>query len=306
MALRSKILTHALPLIPTHSFTPSTLTYSLSSLSKSHPDYQDGPVSDSIIDTLFGGDVGAKKALLQAWEQDGLRSMTGTNALASGSGSVSGPSSTSSDNGPQETSSNMSDNPTIGAPSGYAPPNETTASDGYRLRQMLASRLDYSSRVGEHLVEAYALLSSPASTPSVPLPTKTLSFLSSLTPRIPPLYSPPGSTEKYRDAYTNEDYASPSTTGADRPLESSASLASQSLLDRLPLLRVNPIGPLAYAWQIADEALYTLEKSRKVQKGMMNEPVGTGVSEKPVLRLILEEGRGGGGDTSAHSGKTDI
>lgn len=248
MALRSKILTHALPLIPTHSFTPLALTQSLSSLPTSHQDYRPDNIPDAVIDTLFGGDVGAKKALVQAWEKDGLSSMTRNTLVhdhSSGSGTRAGTNAVAS----------SSTNP--GPPTGGI-----TETERLRLREMLFSRLEYSSRVGEHLVEAYASLTSPSSTPSIPLPSKTISYLSSLAPSIPPLYSPPGGRAPLSD-FERESASPPSLP---------------AFLDRLPFLRVRPLGPLAYAWSIADEALYTLEKDRAGSKGLMNEPVGAGVS----------------------------
>jgi hypothetical protein len=39
---------------------------------------------------------------------------------------------------------------------------------------------------------------------------------------------------------------------------------------------MNPLGPLSYAWKIADRACYSLEKDRGLKKGMGGEPVGAG------------------------------
>jgi hypothetical protein len=46
--------------------------------------------------------------------------------------------------------------------------------------------------------------------------------------------------------------------------------------NRIPLFRVNPLGPLSYAWKISDKAWYAVEKERGLKKGMNNEPVGAG------------------------------
>jgi hypothetical protein len=47
---------------------------------------------------------------------------------------------------------------------------------------------------------------------------------------------------------------------------------------RLPFLRFSPLGPLSYAWRIADEAMALQDKSKPLKKGVMDEPVGAGVS----------------------------
>lgn len=47
---------------------------------------------------------------------------------------------------------------------------------------------------------------------------------------------------------------------------------------RIPLLSVNPLGPLSYAWRIADRAVSAADAVEGVRTGVMNEPVGPGVS----------------------------
>jgi hypothetical protein len=46
--------------------------------------------------------------------------------------------------------------------------------------------------------------------------------------------------------------------------------------DRLPLFRINPLGPLSYAWRISDAAWHHVERTRDLQKGAAGEPVGAG------------------------------
>jgi hypothetical protein len=75
MSLRSTILTHSLPLLPTYSFTRQTLTHALSSLPPDHASYRPEPLSDSVVDTLFGPGPSAGKALVEAWEDEGLSRM---------------------------------------------------------------------------------------------------------------------------------------------------------------------------------------------------------------------------------------
>lgn len=128
MSLRTKLLTHALPLIPTHSFTPLALTHALSALPTSHPDHQAESLSDTVLDTLFGSDVAAKKALVGAWEEEGLREMRSFEI--------------------------------DGAPGGAGPSTTQRGGGQVMLREMMGRRLEYSARVGEHLVEVSGVHSS--------------------------------------------------------------------------------------------------------------------------------------------------
>lgn len=77
-SLRSTILHHAIPLIPTHSFTRRTLLQSLPSLKPDHPDYR-SVLEDSVVDTIFGNGQAPGKALTAAWEEEGLKAMQGEN-----------------------------------------------------------------------------------------------------------------------------------------------------------------------------------------------------------------------------------
>lgn len=76
MSLRNTILKHSLPLIPRHSFTRQTLSLSLPSLPSDHPDHKP-EINDTIIDTLFGQGIAAPKALVGAWQENGLENMEG-------------------------------------------------------------------------------------------------------------------------------------------------------------------------------------------------------------------------------------
>ncbi|KAK1926254.1 hypothetical protein DB88DRAFT_544500 [Papiliotrema laurentii] len=143
------------------------------------------------------------------------------------------------------------------------------AVQGANTRERLKNRLRYSSLVGEHLVEAYAVLASPGSTPSLPIPRIPLSILQSLN--LPRLYSPPPSSP-----------LSPLSSSSNSPASSPSSTAEtlHSLLDatsnRIPFVGVNPAGPLAYAWRIADRALKADEQTQQIQNGLMGEPAGSG------------------------------
>ncbi|GFZ50649.1 hypothetical protein JCM24511_08407, partial [Saitozyma sp. JCM 24511] len=212
MSLRSTILTHSLPLLPTYSFTRQTLTHALSSLPSDHPSYRPEPLSESVVDTLFGPGPSAGKALVEAWEHEGLSRMD----------------------------------------------------KGKGVQDMLERRLSYSAEVGEHLVEAYALLSSPESTASIPLPTIPVPIKQLLNFRLPPLYTPPGTVS-----------SSSSSAPRHSTSEVMASL-SDATGGRLPFLRFSPLGPLSYAWRIADEAMALQDKSKPLKKGVMDEPVGAG------------------------------
>lgn len=75
MSIRAKILTHSLPLLPTQSFTRQTLSLALSRLPSDHPDHQAEPVSETVLDTVFGDGNAASKALVQRWEEEGVDSM---------------------------------------------------------------------------------------------------------------------------------------------------------------------------------------------------------------------------------------
>ncbi|ADV24861.1 hypothetical protein I305_02157 [Cryptococcus gattii E566] len=131
------------------------------------------------------------------------------------------------------------------------------------LERVLGRRLQWSAGVGEHLVEAYANLATPQTTHSIPLPLTALQTILSSLPSLPPAYAPPHAPQ--------------------RPLISKP-LFPQFSTSSLPIIRANPFGPLAYAWRIADEALYLTEdqlattkaKQSDVKRGYWDEPVGPG------------------------------
>jgi ubiquinone biosynthesis protein COQ9 len=123
--LRSRILQHALPHVPEHSFTIQPLLQSLRSLPSTTPSNSSEPalgsppasVSRNTIDILFGSELNARKELVKAWEEEGLRDMTDLNSSGR--------------------------------------PATATRSKGELgvIADLLARRLEYSSRIGEHLVE---------------------------------------------------------------------------------------------------------------------------------------------------------
>lgn len=108
MSLRTSILKHALPHLPEHSFTLRPLLDSLNNLPQNHPDRND-KVTPEVLDVLFGSDLNARRELVKAWEEEGLRDMID-----------------------------------LELPKG----KEIEA-----IGEILARRLEYSSRIGEHLVE---------------------------------------------------------------------------------------------------------------------------------------------------------
>jgi hypothetical protein len=116
--------------------------------------------------------------------------------------------------------------------------------------------------------QAQALLSAPSSSPSLPFPRQTLSLISSILPSIPPLYQPPSSSSGPLRTNTSTS-TTPNTTGVFSSILESSN-------DRIPLLRMNPLGPLSYAWKISDKAWYHVERERGLKKGMNAEPVGAG------------------------------
>ncbi|WWD22323.1 hypothetical protein CI109_106814 [Kwoniella shandongensis] len=204
------------------------------------PDISD---PEAVIDTLFGpGSVGPTKALVERWEEEGR------GVMQSGEGR-----------------------------------------EGDGLEVVLRKRLEYSSQVGEHLVEAYANLATPSTSHSIPLPLNVLLFpslpilraLLNTGIKTPPLYSPPSTLEG-----TPSPSQSSSTSSQNPKVDASSILSylnekvQSTDSTRLPLPLINPLGPFAYAWRIADHALFiTQGKGRKVgevKKGYWNEPVGAG------------------------------
>nr|XP_019014258.1 uncharacterized protein I206_00340 [Kwoniella pini CBS 10737]OCF53039.1 hypothetical protein I206_00340 [Kwoniella pini CBS 10737] len=217
MALRQQLLSNSLPLISSHSFARPALIQSLRQIK---PEVQN---PDAVIDTLFGtGSVASSRALVEKWEEEGLKSM----------------------NSSKETEDD--------------------------LEEVLKRRIEYSSKAGEHLVEAYANLTTPSSTPSIPLPSLPILRTLLSTIKIPPSYVPPV-------------LQSSSSSSSNRKSNSASSILDQIVSTtnhRIPLLSINPLGPLGYAWRIADEALFLCEQKVKakalIKKGYWNEPTGPG------------------------------
>ncbi|KAL1412070.1 hypothetical protein Q8F55_003067 [Vanrija albida] len=126
------------------------------------------------------------------------------------------------------------------------------------VKDVLGARLAYSASVGEHLVEAHALLATPTTTPSIPVPTDVLARLRPLARfSTPPLYRP-------------------FAAGAARAAEGPVSRVLEATGGRLPLVAVDPLAPLAYAWRVADAAVRAANPHAGA-KGPVGEPAGAGV-----------------------------
>lgn len=123
ISLKAKILRDALQHIPEQSFTLRPLLLSVSSLPNNHADYDPTSSANSVVDVLFGSELNARRELVQAWEQEGLKCMLGP---SSSSTSIHG-----------------------------SKPGSNSKSGGemQMLADIFARRLEYSSRIGEHLVE---------------------------------------------------------------------------------------------------------------------------------------------------------
>ncbi|KAL7418923.1 [4Fe-4S] proteins maturation [Cryptotrichosporon argae] len=201
MSLRSSILTHALPLVRTQSFTRQSLVSAYLGLrddGTAPSSVAAGPSSsagttgqtqaEGVIDELFGPGRSAVLELVRAWERAGAEQMR---------------------------------------------------AGGDRPEGSLSHRLGYSAAAGPSLLEAYALLASPAHTPSIPIPRTVLALLPALARNL------------------------------------SLSFPALTTLNRLPLLSVHPLGPISYAWRIADEAVL-LSKPGEKEKGVHGEGLGAG------------------------------
>lgn len=68
---------------------------------------------------------------------------------------------------------------------------------------------------------------------------------------------------------------------------------------RVPLISVNPAGPLSYAWAIADAAVLEEERG-KIERGVMNEPIGAGVRSLFAFWLCVMSARRRGCRLGAH------
>jgi ubiquinone biosynthesis protein COQ9 len=117
-SLRTRILHHALTHVPEHSFTLRPLLNSLSALPASHIDH-DLSVSPEVLDVLFGSELNARQDLVREWEDEGLRYMV--------------------DSKP--------------APLQQGIEKKGKARELDTIAEVLRRRLEYSSRIGEHLVE---------------------------------------------------------------------------------------------------------------------------------------------------------
>lgn len=103
-------------------------------------------------------------------------------------------------------------------------------------------------------------MSSPQAATSIPIPTIPFAIRQLLRLRLPPIYTPPGMAAH----------------GAMSVGDMVSGVAGRNG-GRLPIPIVNPLGPMAYAWRIADAALRADERAEGIKRGIMNEPVGPGV-----------------------------
>ncbi|ORX33559.1 hypothetical protein BD324DRAFT_639285 [Kockovaella imperatae] len=241
MSLKTTILQYALPLLPKYSFTRDTLSLALQQIrSVEQPLAPSRAVSRDFAHTSQLDSIGRENIIDTLF---GTGTTSPAKALVE-SWQVEGLKSVDSGH------------------------------DRASLTERLERRLEYSSGVGEHLVEAYALLSAPGSTPSVPVPRSVLDHL----PRFdfPPLYQPPGTAST--SSHARLDPPATSRVGAASEWDSITLLDKLESLTggRIPFLRFNPLGPLGYAWDIADHALRIDETRSGQTRGMMNEPTGAG------------------------------
>lgn len=121
------------------------------------------------------------------------------------------------------------------------------------------------------------MLSTPNMTTSLPLPsipTPALSLLQSF--KLPPPYLPPSSPSA--NTYESTSYPPGSTPPSTLEVSSIMSRLLEQTNGRLPFLSINSIGPISYAWRIADAALKVDEKKMGVVAGVTSEPIGQGVS----------------------------
>ncbi|ORY31922.1 hypothetical protein BCR39DRAFT_479444 [Naematelia encephala] len=313
MSLRATILSHSLPHLPTHSFTRSTLVHALTALPPSHPDYREPQVVENAIDTIFGpGNVGAAKALVEAWEDAGRDDMTGKQgglkeilqrrlewSAAVGEHLV-------------EVScitiGSWTDHKLLIYLVSHLTPlssikDWTTCCGGACLIVMLILLLS---------IQAYANLSTPTSPPSIPLPSLPTSLVSRLLTalRPPPLYSPPSSSSSssfspspsFSSSLSSTSPSSPSSASSSSSPSSTSSSSSTSSLSfssflsssQLALITINPLGPFSYAFRIADTAMTANERllleqqqqQSNLRRGAWGEPLGAG-SEWYISRAGL-------------------
>lgn len=162
MSLRSTILTHALPHIPSTSFTRQALTASLSRLPSTHPDHRPGDISDTVLDTLYGSERGAEKALVRRWAEEGVRVVQGREQGRQGEEMGTG-------TGTERRVGEGNGKAELGVGGASGPGGATMMGTGKgrergrgrvrdRIKARLERRLTYSGNVGEHLVEVSAMV----------------------------------------------------------------------------------------------------------------------------------------------------
>ncbi|GHJ85898.1 hypothetical protein NliqN6_2300 [Naganishia liquefaciens] len=119
-----------------------------------------------------------------------------------------------------------------------------------RVRGALAKRLEWSGKVGEHLVQAYALLATPEKELSAPLPKPLTTLIASLGSklRLDAPYVPPQET----------------------PMTITPQLPSSPPPATLTLPLLNPLPLISYALTIADEALYVSGAEPETKSGELD------------------------------------
>ncbi|KAF8972190.1 hypothetical protein BDZ97DRAFT_1913417 [Flammula alnicola] len=131
----ARLLKLALPLVKTHGFTREALAQSVLALPPNEVHVE--PLSDTAVSALFGNGDLARRTLIHAWLQDGLRHMAsipGIERPAQHIGIPDASKSTGTGTGKKAT-----------------------------LRDVLRVRLEYNEPVLPYLPEAFALLASPTS-----------------------------------------------------------------------------------------------------------------------------------------------
>ncbi|CAA7269565.1 unnamed protein product [Cyclocybe aegerita] len=131
----TRLLRLALPLVQTHGFTREALAHSVLYLPPNEAHGE--PLSDTAVSALFGHGDAARRALIDAWLEDGLVHMRTVRKVER--------------DGKLATDGASGSAPTEG--SGRSP----------TLREVLRARLEYNEPVVSLLPEAFALLVTPSS-----------------------------------------------------------------------------------------------------------------------------------------------
>jgi len=129
-SLRSQLLCSALPLVKTYGFTREALARSVLDLH-----HHKEPLSDRALSSLFGHGDDARRTLIQAWLDEGTRSIR-----------------------------------EMGERHQEQQPQQGHNATSLTLSQVLHARLTYNEPVLPYIPQAFALLVSPSTSPFDPLP----------------------------------------------------------------------------------------------------------------------------------------